>query len=107
MTTSLRLTTFLLVPPFSADEYSKLMSSLEAEDYFDIPEEPVWSSADAHLNPQTQQQVQFLVTNSRFGQANPRDKIPSKVLKSMELDRDEAATRLPDGQGEKSDSLRR
>lgn len=92
------------------------MSSLEAEDYFDIPEDhnlksaehkPVWSSADAHLNPQTQQEVQFLVTNSRFGQANPRDKIPSKVLKSMELDRDEAATRLPDGQGEKSDSLRR
>ena len=92
------------------------MSSLEAEDYFDIPEDhnpksaerkAVWSSADAHLNPQTQQQVRFLVTDSRFTQANPRDKIPSKLLKAMELDHDEAATRLPDGQGDRSDSFGR
>lgn len=69
------------------------MSSEGTEDYFDIPEDrelrsgefkPVWTSAEAHLRPQNQDQVEFLATNSRFSQANPRDKASSKLLKAME-----------------------
>ena len=69
------------------------MSSEGTEDYFDIPEDrelrsgefkPVWTSAEAHLRPQNQDQVEFLATNSRFSQANPRDKVSSKLSKAME-----------------------
>lgn len=69
------------------------MSFVGAEDYFDIPEDrelrsrefkPVWTSAEAHLRPQNQDQVEFLAANSRFPQSNPRDKVPSKLLKAME-----------------------
>lgn len=89
------------------------MSSLETEDYFDIPDDradrksgefkPVWTSAEAHLNPHNQQKVQFLVTNSRLSHAHPRDKIPSRVLKAMELE----STRVRDGECEQIDSLDR
>ena len=71
------------------------MSSLETEDYFDIPAEsnpaeskefkPLWSGADAHLTPQNRNEVEFLVTNSRFNPASSRSKIQSKLLKAMEL----------------------
>ncbi|XP_074614107.1 tudor domain-containing 6-like isoform X2 [Acropora palmata] len=76
------------------------MSSLEAEDFFDIPADctsslaaiaeckerkPSWSSADAHLIPQDQREFLFLATNSKFSQAKPRDKFPSKLLTTMDL----------------------
>ena len=76
------------------------MSSLEAEDFFDIPADctsslvaiaeckerkPSWSSADAHLIPQDQREFMFLATNSKFSQAKPRDKFPTKLLTTMDL----------------------
>ena len=89
------------------------MSSLDTEDYFDIPEDrvrksgefkPLWTSAEAHLKPQNQEQVTFVATNSRFSQANPRDKIPSKLLKAMEqMDRVESSRVQADAQSEHSD----
>lgn len=100
---------------FSGTECSGVMSLLETEDYFEIPEEPdrtsgqvrpLWSSAGAHLDPPNQEQVQFLVTNSGFTQAYPKSKITSEVLKAMERDADEA-TRASDAQGAKSDSYSR
>ncbi|XP_068709889.1 tudor domain-containing 6-like isoform X2 [Montipora foliosa] len=92
------------------------MSSSEVDDYFDIPAEcnpakgreltckPLWSSAEAHLNPQAQDEVVFLATNSKSSQANPRDKISSKLLKAMELVHQESSPRVrSSGQSEHAD----